>query len=360
MADRVFIIAEAGVNHDGSVDDACRLVDVAADAGADAVKFQTFTAEAALTTRALKADYQVQNTGQGGNQLDMVRKLELSHADHARIIERCRARGIAFMSTAFDMDSLAFLAGLDMPAVKIPSGDLTWGSMLLAASRLGKPLYVSTGMATLDEVREALAVIAFALTREGCPASRDEAKAAFNSAAGQAALRDRVTLLHCTTQYPAPMRAVNLRAMTTLADAFGLRVGYSDHTLGLTVPVAAVARGATVIEKHFTLSRDREGPDHAASLEPHELAQMVAAIRDVETALGSPEKAPATDELGNREIARRSLVAARAIATGEVLDDDNVTAKRPADGLSPMEWWALAGRPASRAYAPDEAIEDQA
>lgn len=359
MSDRVFIIAEAGVNHDGSVEDACRLVDVAADAGADAVKFQTFTAEGALTARAMKADYQVQNTGQGGNQLDMVKKLELSHADHARIVERCRARGIAFMSTAFDMDSLAFLAGLDMPALKIPSGDITWGSMLLAASRLGLPMYVSTGMSTLDEVHEALEVIAFGLTRGGEPRDQAEAAAVFESEAGQAALKAKVTLLHCTTQYPAPMRAVNLRAMTTMAETFGLPVGYSDHTLGLTVPIAAVARGARVIEKHFTLSRDREGPDHAASLEPHELAAMVVAIREVEVALGSSIKAPAPEEMGNRLIARRSLVANGPIAAGEVLDAASVTAKRPADGLSPMAWWGLSGRAATRAYQPDDAISEQ-
>ena len=359
MCDRVFIIAEAGVNHDGCVEDACRLVDVAADAGADAVKFQTFTAEGALTARAMKADYQVQNTGQGGNQLDMVKRLELTHADHALIVARCRARGIAFMSTAFDMDSLVFLSGLDMPAVKIPSGDITWGSMLLAAARLDLPMYVSTGMATLDEVREALEVIAFGLTQDGDPRDRGEAAQAFDSEAGQAALKARVTLLHCTTQYPAPMTAVNLRAMTTLGETFGLAVGYSDHTLGLTAPVAAVARGARVIEKHFTLSRDREGPDHAASLEPHELKAMVAAIRDVEKALGSPVKAPAPEEMGNRLIARRSLVAEGAIAQGAALDATNVTAKRPADGLSPMAWWGMAGRKASRAYAPDEAMEEE-
>lgn len=354
---RVFIIAEAGVNHDGSVDDARRMIDVAADAGADAVKFQTFRADRLVTKRAAKAAYQVANTGEDGGQMEMLRRLELSHDDHAMLADHCRARGVRFMSTAFDLDSLKLLAGLDMPAVKIPSGDITWGPMLLAAARLGKPLLVSTGMSTLDDIRDALSVIAFALTQAGEPRGRDDLTAAFASEAGQAALRERVTLLHCTTMYPAPMQAVNLRAMDVIADTFGLPVGYSDHTLGTTVAIAAVARGATVIEKHFTLSRNRPGPDHAASLEPDELAAMVRSIREVEAALGKPEKAPTPEEAGNRPIARRSLVAARAIAAGEVLTADMMTAKRPADGRSPMDVWALIGTTAGRAYEPDEAIE---
>lgn len=354
---RVFIIAEAGVNHDGSIDDARRMIDVAADAGADAVKFQTFRADQLVTRRAAKAAYQVANTGEDGGQMEMLRRLELGHDDHAMLADHCRARGVRFMSTAFDLDSLRLLAGLDMPAVKIPSGDITWGPMLLAAARLGKPLIVSTGMADLDDIREALSVIAFALTQEGEPGGRADLAAAFASGAGQAALRDRVTLLHCTTQYPAPLQAVNLRAMDVMAATFGLPVGYSDHTLGITVSIAAVARGATVIEKHFTLDRNRPGPDHAASLEPQELAAMVRSIREVETALGKPEKAPTPEEADNRPIARRSLVAARAIAAGEVLTADTMTAKRPADGRSPMDVWSLIGTKASRAYDADEAIE---
>jgi N-acetylneuraminate synthase len=357
VADRVFIIAEAGVNHDGSVEDACRMIDVAAEAGADAVKFQTFTAEAALTPRAMKADYQVANTGEGGNQLDMVLRLELDAEAHDQLAERCRTKGIHFFSTAFDMDSLALLGRYDMPAVKIPSGDITWGAMLLAAARTGKPLLVSTGMATLAEVRDALGVIAFALTSDGWPSGPDQIEAAFASQAGQAALARAVTLLHCTTQYPAPLEAVNLRAMVTMAETFGLPVGYSDHTLGVTVPTAAVALGARVIEKHFTLDRNRPGPDHAASLIPDELAAMVRAIRETEAALGSPEKAPTAVEAPNRLVARRSLVAARPISAGETFSADNLTAKRPADGLSPMAQWGLMGRPASRAYAADDAIE---
>lgn len=354
---RVFVIAEAGVNHDGSLEDALRMVDVAAEAGADAVKFQTFDAAQLVTRRAAKAAYQARNTGADDGQLAMLKALELDRDAHRALAQRAGARGVRFMSTAFDMDSLDFLAGLDMPAIKIPSGDLTWAPMLLKAARLGRPLIVSTGMATLEEIREALAVIAFALTREGLPSGPDQLQAAYADPAAQAALRARVTLLHCTTEYPAPLAAVNLRAMDLMRDAFGLPVGYSDHTLGTTVAIAAAARGATVIEKHFTLDRARPGPDHAASLEPGELAAMIAAIRDVETALGEPRKAPAPEEVGNRAIARRSLVAARPIAAGEPFSLDNLTAKRPADGLSPMAIWPLLGRPSPRDWAEDEAIE---
>lgn len=355
MHDPVLIIAEAGVNHDGSLDDACRMIDVAAEAGADVVKFQTFVPEAVLTARAMKAAYQETNTGEGGTQLDMVRKLALSRDDHRVLADRCARRGVRFMSTAFDMESLDFLSGFGMPAIKIPSGDLTWGAMLLTAARVGPPLIVSTGMATLDEVRDALTVIAFGLTREGDPSGQDDLERAF--ADGHAALRERVTLLHCTTEYPAPLGSINLRAMTTMAETFGLKVGYSDHSLGQMVAIAAVARGAGVIEKHFTLSRTRPGPDHPASLEPDELAAMVRTIRDVEIALGQSTKAPAPAEMGNLAIARRSLVAARPIRRGEILTPDAITAKRPADGLSPMHQWALLDTAAQRDYAPDDALE---
>ncbi len=356
MSGRVFVIAEAGVNHDGSLDDALRMVDVAAEAGADAVKFQTFDAARLVTRRAAKAAYQARNTGADDGQLAMLKALELDRDAHHRLADRARARGVRFMSTAFDMDSLDFLAGLDMPAIKVPSGDLTWGAMLLKAARLGRPLIVSTGMATLEEIGDALRVIAFALTRDGAPGSAADLEAAFADPGAQAALRERVTLLHCTTEYPASLAAVNLRAMDLMRDAFGLPVGYSDHTLGTTVAIAAAARGATVIEKHFTLDRGRAGPDHAASLEPAELAAMVAGLREVETALGEARKAPATEEVANRAIARRSLVAARPIAAGEPFSLDNLTAKRPADGLSPMAVWPLLGRPSPRAWAEDEAV----
>lgn len=354
---RTFVIAEAGVNHDGSLNDALRMVDVAAEAGADAVKFQTFDPAKLATRRAHKAAYQVRNTGADDGQLSMLKALQLDRAAHHALSRRAEARGVRFMSTAFDLESLDFLAGLDMPAVKIPSGDLTWGTMLLSAAQLGRPLIVSTGMATLEEIGEALAVVAFALTREGLPSGEDDLKGAFGDPEAQAALRKCVTLLHCTTEYPAPLAAVNLRAMDLMRETFGLPVGYSDHTLGTTVAIAAAARGATVIEKHFTLDRRRSGPDHAASLEPDELADMIAAIRDVEAALGSARKVAVPEEIGNRGNARRSLVAARAIAAGEAFSLDNLTAKRPADGQSPMMVWRLLGRPSPRAYAEDEAIE---
>lgn len=357
MTNRVFVIAEAGVNHDGSLDDALRMVDLAAAAGADAVKFQTFDSAQLATRRAGKAAYQVRNTGADDGQLSMLKALELDRDAHRALAARAAERGVRFMSTAFDLDSLAFLATLDMPAIKIPSGDLTWGPMLLKAARLGRPLIVSTGMATLDEIREALAVIAFALTREGTPSGAAALNAAFADPQAQALLGERVTLLHCTTEYPAPLAAVNLRAMDLMAETFGLPVGYSDHTLGTTVPIAATARGATVIEKHFTLDRTRPGPDHSASLAPGELAVMIAGIRAVETALGEARKEPAPEEIANRSIARRSLVAARAIAVGETFSLDNLTAKRPADGLSPMAIWRLLGQASPRAYAEDEAVE---
>lgn len=357
MSGRVFVIAEAGVNHDGSLDDALRMIDVAADAGADAVKFQTFHADQLVTRRAAKAAYQARNTGADDGQYAMLKALELDRDAHRVLADHAAARGVRFMSTAFDLDSLAFLATLDMPAIKIPSGDLTWASMLLEVSRRGLPLIVSTGMADLAEIRAALSVIAFGMTREGLPGSEDDLGAAFADPAAQAGLRERVTLLHCTTEYPAPLAAVNLKAMDAMAEAFGLPVGYSDHTLGTAVAIAAVARGATVIEKHFTLDCTRPGPDHAASLEPAELAAMIAAIRDVEVALGRAIKQAAPEEAANRAIARRSLVAARPIAAGEVFSLENLTAKRPADALSPMSIWPLIGQPAGRDYDPDEAIE---
>lgn len=357
MTNRVFVIAEAGVNHDGSLADALRMVDIAAAAGADAVKFQTFAADQLATRRASKATYQVRNTGADDGQLAMLKSLELDRDAHRALAARASERGIRLMSTAFDLDSLAFLSTLDMPAIKIASGDLTWGAMLLKAARLGRPLIVSTGMATLEEIREALAAIAFAMTREGTPSGGAALDAAFADPQAQALLRERVTLLHCTTEYPAPLATVNLRAMDLMAQTFGLPVGYSDHTLGTTVAIAAAARGAVVIEKHFTLDRSRPGPDHSASLGPGELAVMIAAIRAVEIALGEARKEPAAEEIANRAIARRSLVAARPIAAGETFSLDNLTAKRPADGLSPMAVWPLLGQPSSRAYAADEAIE---
>ena len=262
------------------------------------------------------------------------------------------------MSTAFDAESLAFLATLAMPAVKIPSGDITCAPLLLQAARLGCPLIVSTGMSTLAEIEAALGVIAWGLTHDDAPRSSDDLDNGYASVAGQRALREHVTLLHCVTQYPAPAHSVNLRAMETMAAAFGLPVGYSDHTLGVDVALAAVARGATVIEKHFTLDRAMAGPDHSASLEPDELKRMVSGIRTIESALGSPRKVPAAEEMANRVVGRRSIVAARPIRAGEPIALDDVACKRPGNGLSPMRIWELVGRPARRDFAIDEQVEE--
>jgi N-acetylneuraminate synthase len=357
VSDRVWIIAEAGVNHNGSIDRALQLVDVAADAGADVIKFQTFKAEKLATVRAAKAEYQIVNTGQADSQLAMLRSLELSVDDHRRLAEHCRARSIAFMSTAFDAESLALLSAFDMPAIKIPSGDITCAELLLLAARLHRRLIVSTGMATLGEIEQALGVIAFGLMSDQMPTGRADFEAAYLSDAGRVALRDKVCLLHCVTEYPAAPDAVNLRAMDTMAAAFGLPVGYSDHTLGIEVSLAAVARGAKVIEKHFTHDRSLPGPDHMASLEPAELGQLVSGIRNIERALGSPLKGPVPAELRNRTVARRSLVAARPVSKGEPFTADMITAKRPGDGLSPMEAWSLIGRVASRDFDADEQLE---
>jgi N-acetylneuraminate synthase len=351
------VIAEAGVNHNGSLRRALELIDVAAQAGADIVKFQTFDAARLVTAAANKADYQIANTGEDGSQLQMLRQLELTHDDHRALVARARERGIRFMSTAFDAVSLAFLATLDMPAIKVPSGDLTCAPLLLEAARLRQPLIVSTGMATLAEVEQALGVLAFGLAREGEPRASLDFEDAYRSREGRNALEQYVTLLHCVTEYPAPLQAVNLRAMDTLAAAFGLPVGYSDHTLGIEVAIAAAARGAVVIEKHFTLDRTLPGPDHAASLEPDELRQLVTAVRNVRSALGSPLKQPVAAEVANRAVARRSIVAARPIRAGERFVAGMLSAKRPGKGLSPMAWWDLIGKTATRDYQADEAID---
>ena len=357
MAERTFFIAEAGVNHNGSVEMALKLVDAAAEAGADAVKFQTFKAVNLVTAGAEKAQYQIKNMKEGGNQLGMLKSLELPEEAHRKLVARCNQLGIRFMSTAFDAESLTFLATLNMPAVKIPSGDITCAPLLLHASRLRVPLIVSTGMSTLTDIENALGVIAFGLTTDDEPNDGSDFLHAYCSAKGQAALSKYVTLLHCVTQYPAPPSSVNLRAMESMAACFGLPVGYSDHTLGIEIALAAVARGATIIEKHFTLDRTLPGPDHAASLEPNELKQLVEGIRNIEDALGVKLKAPVEAEKDNRSIARRSLVAARALRSGERLTADAMAYKRPGHGISPMEFWDMLGRPAVRDFDVDELIE---
>jgi N-acetylneuraminate synthase len=357
MAERTFIIAEAGVNHDGSLRRALELVDVAAESGADAVKFQTFRAESLVTARAGRARYQVANLGEEGMQLEMLRRLELSVADHEALVGHCENRRVRFMSTAFDVESLVFLARFDIPAIKISSGDITCAPLLLQAARLGPRLILSTGMSSLADIEAALSVLAFGLTRDGSPAGRRDCEAAYAAAEGRAALRRQVTILHCVTEYPAPSNAVNLRAMDAMAAAFGLPVGYSDHTLGIEVALAAVARGACVIEKHFTLDRTLAGPDHAASLEPGELGALVRGIRAIEQALGDGAKVPAPEEVGNRDVARRSLVAARAIGRGEPFTVDALACKRPGEGISPMDYWDVLGHRAPRDFEPDELIE---
>jgi len=359
-ANRVFIIAEAGVNHNGSIETAERLVDVAADAGADAVKFQTFRAESIISKSAGKAQYQVETTGDGETQLEMVKRLELGETEHLRLVEKCRSRGILFLSTPFDSASLHFLVEIiNVPLIKVPSGEITNAPFLLEIARTGKPVILSTGMSTLGEIEQALGVLAFgSLFPDSVPAKSDFCSA-YQSLEGQRILGGRVTLLHCTTEYPAPLCDVNLLAMETLHTAFGLPVGYSDHTAGIAVPIAAAARGAVVIEKHFTIDRLLPGPDHKASIEPGELAMLVRSVREVEAALGTAIKSPAASELGNRNVARKSIVAARNIRRGETFSLDNVCVKRPGGGLSPFKYWELLGRSAKSEYREDETLDDE-
>jgi N,N'-diacetyllegionaminate synthase len=328
------VIAEAGVNHNGDPAMARRLIEVAARAGADLVKFQTFSADRLTTATAATADYQARNTGSLEPQKAMLRRLELSREMHQELIGHCRDRGIGFFSTAFDCESVDFLAQLGLDRFKIPSGEITNLPYLRHIGHYRKPVILSTGMATMREIESALDVL---------------------DAAGTG--RERVTVLHCTTEYPAPMAEVNLRAMLTIRDAFGVAVGYSDHTLGIEVAIAAVALGASVIEKHFTLDRSLPGPDHQASLEPAELAAMVVAIRNIECALGNGIKEVGASEARNLPIARKSIVAACAIRAGETFDATNLTTKRPGTGISPMRWDEVIGRRARRDFAQDEFIE---
>lgn len=354
---RSTIIAEAGVNHNGDIGLALELVDKAAEAGADFVKFQTFKADKLASPAATKAAYQERQTGSGESQLDMLRRLELSHEAHEAVIARCTERGIGFLSTPFDIDSLELLTGrFGLSTLKLGSGELTNAPLLLAAGRSGARIILSTGMGTLAEVEEALGVLAFGMMTGDEPATRADFAAALHRPAAWDALKDRVTLLHCTTEYPAEVADTNLRAMATMRAAFGLRVGYSDHTEGSAVSIAAVALGAEVLEKHFTLDRNLPGPDHAASLEPAELADLVRDIRSVETAIGSGIKQPGSAELANRAVARKSLHVAKALKPGEVLSKDDLLAMRPGDGISPMDLWDVVGTAVSRAHAAGDAL----
>ncbi|MDP1604370.1 MAG: N-acetylneuraminate synthase [Legionella sp.] len=331
---KTLIIAEAGVNHNGDLDLARRLIDIAAESGADMVKFQTFNANRLVTTDAKKADYQLMTTDVSESQQAMIRRLELTPEMHQALIDHCQARRIQFFSTGFDEESVDLLVRLGLKQFKIPSGEITNLPFLRHVGRYGYPIILSTGMATLGEIEAALDILEKAGTS-----------------------RDYITVLHCNTEYPTPMADVNLRAMLSIREAFGVNVGYSDHTAGIEVAVAAVALGATIIEKHFTVDRSLPGPDQKASLEPDELKAMIKAIRNIEQALGDGIKRPSTSESKNKVIARKSLVAACTINTGEIFSERNIAVKRPGTGLSPMQWDAIQGRKAQRNYSVDELIE---
>lgn len=334
MRSKTIIIAEAGVNHNGSIENAFKLVDAAVIAGVDYVKFQTFKTSALVSKEAKKAEYQILNEKDGDNsQYQMLKKLELSHDQHQQLIRYCSKRGINFFSTAFDPASLQYLNNIGMELVKIPSGEITNLPYLRKAAQLFSKVILSTGMATMKEIEDAVEVFQKHGVRE-------------------------ITILHCNTEYPTPMEDVNLKAMLTIKEKFGVDVGYSDHTLGIEVPIAAVALGASIIEKHFTLDRTMEGPDHAASLEPDELKSMVKAIRNIEKALsGSGLKIPSHSEQKNIEVARKSIVAAINIKKGEIFTEENITVKRPGNGVSPMQWDNILGRPACRDFKEDDLIE---
>ncbi|MEX3772194.1 N-acetylneuraminate synthase [Pseudomonas sp. MYb118] len=355
--DTVYIIAEAGVNHNGDRALAFALVDAAAEAGADAVKFQTFDASKLASGNVAKAAYQKKSTDEAESQLSMLKKLELPREWHADLQRHAHQKGIDFLSTAFDTDSLDFLDTLGMPLFKVPSGELTNAPLLWKFARTGKKLILSTGMATLAEVEQALAIVTHALTFNEEPRNIDEVWRCWGNRDARKKLAGHVTLLHCTSQYPTPWAEVNLRAMDTLASAFGLEVGYSDHTEGGLISIAAVARGARVIEKHFTLDRSMPGPDHQASLEPEELKAMVSDIRALQQALGDGAKAPQESEWDTRRAARQQVVAACAIEQGQILTRDHLTTARSGQGLAPTALWGLVGSRASRAYAPGENLE---
>ena len=354
----VKIIAEAGVNHNGSKELAFQLIDAAHAAGADIVKFQTFKAKNLVTKSAQQAEYQIQNTGVTESQFDMLSRLELDYDTHKSLVAYCKDLGIEFLSTAFDKESLDFLVNdLKLTTLKIPSGELTNAPFVLEHARTGCDLIVSTGMANLAEIEAALAVIAFGLVAENGQAPSQQAfEEAYNSNVGQKALKQKVTILHCTTEYPAPMNEINLNAMSTLRNAFHLTTGYSDHSAGITIPIAATALGAQLIEKHFTLDKSMPGPDHKASLEPEELTNMVQAIRDTEMALGNGVKGPQPSEIKNKSIARKSLVASKAINSGDLFTKDNLAIKRPGDGISPFQYWSLLGTKSPRDFNEDETI----
>lgn len=328
----IFVIAEAGVNHNGDIEIAKKLVDAAVWAGADAVKFQTFHAEKLVCKNAKKAEYQMETTRKTESQFDMLKKLELTPDMHEQLIDYCKDRKIKFLSTPFDTESMDYLVQCGVDIIKIPSGEITNYPYLMSAGKTGQKVILSSGMSSLDEVRDAVCVL-----REN--GSMD------------------ITVLHCNTEYPTPYVDVNLRAMQTIKDELGVSVGYSDHTVGIEVPIAASALGAVVIEKHFTLDKNMVGPDHKASLEPDELRRMIRAIRNIELSMGDGRKIPSTSEKKNLDIVRKSIVAKRDILQGEVLTEENLTTKRPGSGLSPMRWHEVMGTKAIRNFKEDDLIE---
>ncbi|MDD5156447.1 N-acetylneuraminate synthase [Sulfurimonas sp.] len=330
---KVFIIAEAGVNHNGSIELAKKLIDVASDSGADAVKFQTFKAEKLVSRNAQKADYQKQTTDKTESQFEMIKKLELDLDTHKELIAYCKTKNIMFLSTPFDHDSINLLNDLELEIFKIPSGEITNLPYLRHIGRLKKQVILSTGMADIGEIEDALDVLIQAGTK-----------------------KENITVLHANTMYPTPMEDVNLRAMVTIGNTFNIAYGYSDHTLGIEVDIAAVAMGASCIEKHFTLDKTMEGPDHKASLEPNELKNMVKAIRNIELALGSSVKKPSKSELPNMKVARKSIVARCDIKKDEIFTDDNITIKRPGNGINPMRWDEIIGTTATKDYKEDELV----
>ena len=334
MMNRTLIIAEAGVNHNGSLEMALRMVDVAATAGVDYIKFQTFKAEALVSKDAKQAEYQTKNLGgKSDSQYEMLKALELSESDHSELIDYCQQKGVSFLSTAFDMGSLDYLNTLDVPFWKISSGEITNLPYLAKIGASNKDIILSTGMADLSEIEAAINV----LEKNGSD-------------------RSCITILHCNTEYPTSMCDVNLKAMLTIKEAFKTKIGYSDHTLGIEVPIAAVAMGASVIEKHFTLDRNLKGPDHKASLEPDELIKMVECIRNIENAMGDGVKRPSASEIKNKIVARKSIVAACTIKKGDIFSEANLSVKRPGNGISPMLWNQMLGKIADRDYKADDLI----
>ena len=360
-SDPTIIIAEAGVNHNGSLPRALEMVEVASDAGADLIKFQSFKAEKLVTKTVQKAQYQIQNTQKKAEtQFEMLKSLELTDADHHQLIEACQKNDIGFLSTAFDEEGMKYIATeLDLPVVKVSSGDLNNPLILLAAAESGKNIILSSGMSDLTEIESALTILAFGYLGKSEKPSLEKFKLAWGETAARKTVLEKVTVLHCTTEYPTPVEDANLHAMLTIKDKFGVKVGYSDHTLSPVIPAAAVAMGATVIEKHFTLDRKLEGPDHIASLEPSELKFMIEQIRLVEKAKGDGNKVVAQSEMKNIPIARKSLVAVDNIRAGELFTINNLTIKRPGTGVSPLYFWDYIGAKADRDYLVDELIVEK-